>query len=383
MDEEEAKKKLKAEVLAQALISSAPRPARRQWSPNLVDPNEKPIREQVYRSLGISHLLNSPSSSTRSLKDFLTDNAAVQAKNERIQGAQAEKASSESLYAIAEGDGGAPFASFRDSSGNIEGPKQLKERLIREGNEAFKARAPGSPGYDTREADKAAGARFNALFRDNSAVRDADPKDRMSVMEGLKQARGDVLKNLAEQRRNDPDSKPVGVIAAVQDSSGEELMRRGEPGARLAKGGLVGAVGGVVDTPGSLEVTPAGEAVLRDQNRRSVNISGDDLDPGPQRAPGSGGEGRAVTGRYGTAVGGLSITDQLKANGSLPQEFELTEAQKVGREALPEAYVKGRDAMVQKAASVAQDSGQLDNGNQVAAIKRARDEEIKRRLARV
>ena len=288
----------------------------------------------------------------RTLKDYQKENAAVQAKNERIQGAQAEKASSESLYATAEGDGGAPFASFRDSSGNIEGPKQLKERLIREGNEAFKDRAPGSPGYDTREADKAAGARFNALFRDNSAVRDADPKDRMSVMEGLKQARGDVLKNLAEQRRNDPNSKPVGMVTSVQDSSGQELMRRGESGVRLAKGGLSGAVGGLEETPGKMELTPAGERAVRDRTV-SANISGSDI--GGQ----GGGEGKVVAGRYGTAVGGLSITDQLKANGTLPQNFQLTEKQKVGQEALPEAYVKGRDALMGKATSVAKEQGQI------------------------
>lgn len=312
------------------------------------DPNDAKFRREVYNELGLDSSGLPGGNTTRTLADYQKDNAAVQARNEGVQTAQAEKAASLSpSVSVDQATSGDPFSAFRDSSGNIEGPAQLKERLIREGNEAFKDRAPGTPGYDTREADKAAGARFNTLFRDNSAVKNAAPEDRMSIMESLKQARGDVLRNLADQRRADPNSKPVGMVTAVENASGETLMQRGESGVRVAKSGLAGAIGGLEETPGKMELTPAGERAIRDRTV-SADVSTSD-----------GQQGRAVTGRYGTAVGGLSITDQLKANGTIPQDFQLTDKQKVGEEPLPEAYVKGRDAIMKGATSVAQERGQI------------------------
>jgi hypothetical protein len=311
------------------------------------------IRESEYGKAGMEDPLADQykqfltgSNANRTLADYQRDNAAAQERMATRETAQAERAASLSPSATPDDvKSGDPFKSFRDESGAIEGPKQLKERLVREGGK----------GYDLREADKAAGGRFNAMFRDNSAVKNAAPEDRMAVMQGLKDARKDALANLVEQRRNDPNSKPIGTVTSIQESNGNVLMQRGENDVRVAKSGVAGAAGGLEETPGQMQLTPAGERAIRDRTQ-TARVSASEL------GGSGGGSGNVVAGRNGVAIGGgLSILDQLKANETVPQDFQLTEKQKVGQEALPEAYVKGRDEILSKARGIAQERGQVSS----------------------
>ena len=48
-------------------------------------------------------------------------------------------------------------------------------------------------------------------------------------------------------------------------------------------------------------------------------------------------------GQYGTAVGGGSLMDKLKADGKIPQDFQLTKEMRVGQQALPPEIQKAKD----------------------------------------
>ena len=48
-------------------------------------------------------------------------------------------------------------------------------------------------------------------------------------------------------------------------------------------------------------------------------------------------------GQYGTAVGGGSLMDKLKADGKVPKDFQLTKAMRTGEEALPPEIQKAKD----------------------------------------
>jgi hypothetical protein len=313
------------------------------------------IRKSQYEKAGLDDPLADQykeflTNNNRTLADYQRDNAAAQERMGARETAQAERAASLSPSAAPDDvKSGDPFKSFRDESGALEGPKQLKERLIREGGK----------GYDRREADKAAGARFNAMFRDNSAVKNAAPEDRMAVMQGLKDARKDALTNLSEQRKNDPNSKPIGRVTSIQDSSGNALMQRGASDFRSTKFGMPGAL---KEVPGKMELTPAGERAIRDRST-SAQVPASELtgfSPSADRDAG-GQQVNVVAGRNTTAIGGLSIVDQLKSKGTLPKDFQLTDKMRVGEEALPDAYVKGRDEILANARGIAQERGQVSN----------------------
>ncbi len=50
-----------------------------------------------------------------------------------------------------------------------------------------------------------------------------------------------------------------------------------------------------------------------------------------------------IKGQYGTAVGGGSLMDKLKADGKIPQDFQLTKEMRIGQQALPPEIQKAKD----------------------------------------
>jgi hypothetical protein len=191
---------------------------------------------------------------------------------------------------------------FKDRDGKIEDPKQLKERMLEEGSDMDTAtRVAGQRYRDMFEAPNAKSnngapnAQRDAVMGTAKGLREDGTSPRMDVMAALKTARSDNLKAITEQRMADPNRKPVGMVTAITSGqSGEVLMKRGEGEARVARGGLQGAVGGTEDVPGKMELTPAGEKAIRD--RLTVQETS-----APTDKPLSG--SRVITGRYGTAIG--------------------------------------------------------------------------------
>ena len=147
------------------------------------------------------------------------------------------------------------------------------------------------------------------------AVLNAQPEDRMTIMEGLKNARAENLQAITAQRLADPNRKPVGIVTSIESSDGRVLAKRGEGESVVARGGTQGAMGGLEDRPGDLKLTQAGENAIRD--RLTVQETS-----APTDKPLSG--SRVVTGRYGTGIGGTNVLDKLKNDGAIPKNFNTT-----------------------------------------------------------
>ena len=232
---------------------------------------------------------------------------------------------------------------FKDSKGNIEGPGQLKDRMIKEGASRGDAEIAAGQRYrDMFDLPNAKSEGFGMRGGQRDAVLNAKPEDRMGIMDGLKSARADNLKALTEQRMADPNRKQVGMVTEITSGmDGQVLARRGEGDARVARGGTQGAMGGTVDVPGKLELTQAGENAIRD--RLTVNKTADGA--------------TTVTGRYGTAVGGKSTLDQMKDQGLVAKDFQLTSEQKTGQAPLPKEYTDAKTKMLADAGQTAKRDG--------------------------
>lgn len=233
---------------------------------------------------------------------------------------------------------------FKDRDGKIEDPKQLKERMLKEGSDMDTAsRAAGQRYRDMFGGNDRAGYEGGDRGAQDAAIRNADPKDRMSIMKGLKEARVGMLQDITERRNADPNRKPVGTeMAIISGQTGEVLMKRGEGEARVARGGLQGAIGGTEDVLGKMELTPAGENAIRD--RVTVNKTADGA--------------TAVTGRYGTGVSGpKSTVDQMKERGLIAKDFQLTSEQKTGQAPLPKEFADARTKMLADAGQTAKRDG--------------------------
>jgi hypothetical protein len=194
---------------------------------------------------------------------------------------------------------------FKDRDGKIEDPKQLKERMLKEGSDMDTAtRAAGQRYRDMFETPNAKSnngapnAQRDAVMGTAKGLREDGTSPRMDVMAALKTARSDNLKAITEQRMADPNRKPVGTeMAITSGETGRVLMKRGEGEARVARGGL-----GTQDVLGKMELTPAGENAIRD--RLTVTQTSDKPF-----------EGRTVvTGRYGTAIGGVTDFSNNRLN---------------------------------------------------------------------
>jgi hypothetical protein len=266
---------------------------------------------------------------------------------------------------------------FKDRDGKIEDPKQLKERMLKEGSDMDTAtRAAGQRYRDMFEAPNAKSnngapnAQRNAVMGTVKGLREDGTSPRMDVMAALKTARSDNLKAITEQRMADPNRKPVGTeMAITSGETGRVLMKRGEGEARVARGGL-----GTQDVLGKMELTPAGENAIRD--RLTVQETS-----APTDKPLSG--SRVITGRYGTAIGGTRVLDKLKNDGAVPKNFNTTSVTEkatvdaiarpplqnagelttrevtrtVGQAPLPEKYAEGRDKILADAGQTAKRDG--------------------------
>ncbi|NDG70451.1 MAG: hypothetical protein EBY32_03935 [Proteobacteria bacterium] len=281
---------------------------------------------------------------------------------------------------------------FKDKEGRVEDPATLKARLIKEG-------------MNPNDATLAAGQRYRDMFNPPNAKKDgfgmqggqagavmaADPERRMSVMEQLKDARKDNLQALAEARRNDPFRKEVGTVTKIETSDGRVLAQRDEE-VKAARGGIDGAVGGSVDAMGPMRLTDDGRRAIA--NRTAVatttpeKLGFQSTNPSPQDkkdfensfksknpdlpVPGVDrptNEVRAVTGRFGAAVGGASITDQLKNQGKLPVGFELTPEQRTGQAPLPKDYDVMKRELISNSTNVAKNEGAVsDTGTRAAML---------------
>jgi hypothetical protein len=257
---------------------------------------------------------------------------------------------------------------FRDSSGKVEGPVELKSRLMKEGASVNDATIAAGQRYrDMFDAPNSKPGGFGMRGGQRDAVMNAAPEDRMTIMEGLKNARADNLKTLTEQRLADPNRKPVGITTSIQSSDGRVLAKRGEGETVVARGGTQGAMGGTEDRPGPLTLTEAGENAIRD--RLTVNKTE--------------GGGTVVTGRYGTAIGGTRVLDKLKNDGTVPQDFKTTPitekatvdaiarpplksagelttreiTRTVGQAPLPKEFADGRDKLLAEAGQAAKSQG--------------------------
>jgi hypothetical protein len=239
---------------------------------------------------------------------------------------------------------------FQDRNGQIEGPVQIKDRLIKEGADRGDAEIAAGQRYrdmfeapNAKSNNGAPNAQRNAVMGTAKGLREDGTSPRMDVMAALKTARSDNLKALTEQRMADPNRKPVGTeMAITSGQTGEVLMKRGEGEARVARGGLQGAVGGTEDVLGKMELTPAGENAIRD--RLTVNKTADGA--------------TAVTGRYGTGVSGpKSTVDQMKERGLIAKDFQLTSEQKTGQAPLPKEFADARTKMLADAGQTAKRDG--------------------------
>jgi hypothetical protein len=198
------------------------------------------------------------------------------------------------------------------------------------------------------------------------------------------------LQKLVAERRNNPFRKEIGTVTTVETPDGRVLAERGEE-VEVARGGTAGAVGSSVDKIGQMELTPDARRAIA--NRTSVatttpenlglastKISPEDKKkfeeewkknnpklpvPGVDRPTN---EVRVVTGRFGTAVGGLSIKDQLVSQGTLPRGYELTPEQKTGQAPLPKDYAAMKQELLTNAAAIARNEGAVSDTGARAAM---------------
>lgn len=148
------------------------------------------------------------------------------------------------------------------------------------------------------------------------------PKVPSSIAEELKSSRRDNLQSFIGAR-----NKQTGTVTEITSGvDGQVLARRGEGASVVASGGAQGAMGGLEDKPGQMTLTKAGENSIRD--RLTVNKTADGA--------------TVVTGRYGTAVGGKSALDQMKDQGLVAKNFQLTPEQKTGQAPLPKEFEEAR-----------------------------------------
>jgi hypothetical protein len=200
------------------------------------------------------------------------------------------------------------------------------------------------------------------------------------------------LQKLADDRRNNPFRKDVGITTKIETSDGRVLAERGES-VGVARGGTAGAVGSSVDKIAPMELTSDGKKAIA--NRTSVatttpeKLGFTSTNPSPEDkkkfeqdwkknnpdtpVPGADrptNEVRVVTGRFGTAVGGgPSIKDQLVSQGKLPRDFELTPEQRTGQAPLPKEYTAMKQELLTNAANVARNEGTVSDSGTRAVMR--------------
>ena len=228
-------------------------------------------------------------------------------------------------------------------SGNAD---SIKENLEK-GNNAFEGmKTPGqvkadmrAAGQDEFAASQAAGQQFRDMFSTKGAQGDvlrAAGKDgkAMEVYDALKQSRADNLQKIS-QDRIDSGAKPVGSVQSIEADGRVLAQRTGqEEGARVASGGIDGALGRTVDGPGKMELTKAGQDALTNRTYTATSTDGT----------------KAVAGAAGTAIGG-------KLN--FPEA--MTSEQRTGQAPLSEANQKYKDSMLAGARDTALKTGTLDS----------------------
>lgn len=317
------------------------------------DPNEAKYKREVYKELGLA----ASEEDNFGAKFGAQSENRIAAQKEKNQAAQAEASrrdgirdsnSIDSSKNISDGLTGRQI--FQDDKGRVEGPAELKGRLMKEGSDINDATIAAGERYRDMfglpnaksEGFGRSGGQRDAVMSAPKGLKEDGTSPRMDVMAKLKDARTDNLKSLTEQRLADPNRKPVGTITSIESSDGRVLAKRGEGEAVVARGGTQGAVGGTEDRPGALTLTRDGENAIRD--RLTVNKTE--------------GGGTTVTGRYGTAMSGpKSMTDQLKDRGMIAKDFQLTPEQKTGQAALPKEYTEGRDKLLAESGQTAKSQG--------------------------
>ena len=234
-------------------------------------------------------------------------------------------------------------------SGNAD---RIKDNLAN-GRNAFEGmQTPGqvkaeqrAAGKDEFAASQAAGQQFRDMFSfkgaQGDALRAAGKEGKAGeVYDALKQSRADNLKQIS-QDRIDSGAKPVGSVQSIEADGRVLAQRTGqEEGARVASGGIDGALGRTVDGPGKMELTKAGQDALTNRTYTATSTDGT----------------KSVAGAAGTAIGG-------KLN--FPEA--MTSEQRTGQAPLSEANQKYKDSMLAGARDTALKTGTLDSTSSALA----------------
>ena len=234
-------------------------------------------------------------------------------------------------------------------SGNAD---RIKDNLAN-GRNAFEGmQTPGqvkaeqrAAGKDEFAASQAAGQQFRDMFSfkgaQGDALRAAGKEGKAGeVYDALKQSRADNLKQIS-QDRIDSGAKPVGSVQSIEADGRVLAQRTGqEEGARVASGGIDGALGRTVDGPGKMELTKAGQDALTNRTYTATSTDGT----------------KSVAGAAGTAIGG-------KLN--FPEA--ITSEQRTGQAPLSEANQKYKDSMLAGARDTALKTGTLDSTSSALA----------------
>lgn len=227
---------------------------------------------------------------------------------------------------------------FGGSDGRVVGPAQLQKELIAGGMNRNDANIAAGQRYrDMFDLPNASSQGFGMRGGQQDAVLKAPPGDRMAIMEELRNARRDNLQELARQRRENPTAagfsgREVGTVTEIATADGRVLAKRTPEG-----GGAVVA-NGRTGTAGALELTDAGERAIRD---RTYSMPTDKLGGGTVASGGT-----VVTGKYGTAIGGVRVGDTLRAQGL--------------KEGTPE-WDKARADLLANAGNAARSGGKVDS----------------------